>query len=132
MEFLKQHELLYKKARADFKAAKNLFEDFENGDEDLELETILFHLQQCGEKLFKSLLSYNKKHFTKTHDLDSLLQELKNNNIQLLEGMEELLQLSEYAVEGRYAIMHDDLEDTNKFIVILDDFLEFVKQEIGK
>ena len=36
MEFLKQYEILFKKARTDLKVAKNIFEDFEN-------ETASFH-----------------------------------------------------------------------------------------
>ena len=76
MEFLKQYEVLYKKAKADLKAAKILLENFEDGVEELDLETIMFHLQQCAEKLLKSLLAYNKIHFTKTHDIEKLLEEL--------------------------------------------------------
>ena len=57
MEFLKQYEVLFKKAKTDLKAAKILLEKFEEGDEELDLETVMFHLQQCAEKLLKSLLS---------------------------------------------------------------------------
>jgi hypothetical protein len=31
--FLRQYEILYKKARTDLKVAKNILEDFENGDD---------------------------------------------------------------------------------------------------
>ena len=92
----------------------------------------MFHLQQCAEKLLKSLLSYNGIHFTKTHDLEKLLKVLKENNIIVLEESKELVELSEYAVEGRYAIIYDDLEDANKYIKILDKLVEFVKAEINR
>jgi len=36
--FLKQYEILYKKARTDLKVAKNILEDFENGDDELDIE----------------------------------------------------------------------------------------------
>ena len=130
MEFLKQYEILYKKAKTDLKAAKNLLEDFENGDEDLDLETILFHLQQCSEKLFKTILSFNQKHFTKTHDLETLYDVIVESNIFLENDIKELLPLSEYAVEGRYAIIHDDIEDTHNYINILDEFKIFVEKMI--
>lgn len=132
MEFLKQYEVLYKKAKTDLKAAKILLKSFEDGDEELDLETIMFHLQQCAEKLLKSLLSYNKIHFTKTHDIERLLEELKENQISVLNESIELIELSEYAVEGRYAMIHDDLEDANKYIKILEMLIDFVKTEIKK
>ena len=130
MEFLKQYEVLYKKAKADLKAAKILLENFEDGVEELDLETIMFHLQQCAEKLLKSLLAYNKIHFTKTHDIEKLLEELRKNQITTLDESKELIKLSEYAVEGRYAIIHDDLEDANNYIKILEKLSDFVKKQI--
>jgi len=130
MEFLKQYEILYKKARVDLRASKILLEDFEKGDEELDLETIMFHLQQATEKLLKSLLAFNKLHFTKTHDLEKLLNAVNENNIKIIDDIETLLPLSDYAVEGRYAIIHDDLDSADKYIKILDKFIEFVKEEI--
>jgi len=103
VEFLKQYEILFKKARTDLKVAKNLLEDFENGDDDLDLEVILFHLQQSCEKLLKALLAYNKLHFTKTHSLEILITIIKNKNIELISDIECLISLEEYAIEGRYA-----------------------------
>ena len=92
----------------------------------------MFHLQQCSEKLLKALLSYNGIHFTKTHDIEKLLKELKNNDIKILSESEELIELSEYAVEGRYSIIYDDLEDVDNYIEILEKLVEFVKKEINK
>ncbi len=132
MEFMRQYEILHKKARTDLKVAKNLLEDFNNGDDELDLEVIIFHLQQCAEKVLKSILAYNKIHFTKTHNIKVLIDASKDNSIDLIKNIEDLAPLSEYAVEGRYAIIHDDLEDTDKYIEILDKLLEFVKSEISK
>ena len=132
MEFLKQYEILFKKAKTDLKVAKILLKNFKDGDEELDLETIMFHLQQCAEKLLKSLSSYNNKHFTKTHDIERLLEELKQNNIDVLDESENLIELSEYAVEGRYAIIHDDLEDIDGYVETLENLLDFVKMEIQK
>ena len=132
MEFLKQYEIFFKKAKTDLKAAKILLENFEKGDEELDLETIMFHLQQSAEKLLKALLSYNGIHFTKTHDIEKLLKELKDNNIKILSESEELIELSEYGVEGRYSIIYDDLEDADNYIKILEKLVEFVKREINK
>ena len=109
MGFLRQYEILYKKARTDLKVAKNILEDFENGDDELDLEVIMFHLQQSTEKLIKALLAYNRLHFTKTHSIAYLLDAISQNSIEIIENAPKLIPLTEFAVEGRYAIIHDDL-----------------------
>jgi len=81
MEFLKQYEVLYKKAKVDLNSAKILLNSFENGEVELDLEIIMFHLQQCSEKLLKALLSFNKLHFTKTHDLEKFVEFVKKEII---------------------------------------------------
>jgi len=120
MEFLKQYQILLKKAKADLKASKILLIDFEKGDDELDLETIMFHLQQCAEKLLKSILSYNNQHFTKTHDIKILIEAIKENAISTIDEIEDLIPLTDYAVEGRYSILHDDLNDTGKYITLLE------------
>ncbi|MEA2019843.1 MAG: HEPN domain-containing protein [Campylobacterota bacterium] len=130
MAFLKQYEILLKKAKVDLKVSKNLLEDFENGDDELDLDVIMFHLQQSAEKLLKSLLSYSKLHYTKTHDIKSLIDALKDNNIEISIKIELFIPLTDYAVEGRYAIVHDDLSDVDKYIKKLDSLVLFVESKI--
>jgi len=130
-EFLRQYEVFLKKAITDFRAAKNLLRDFEDGEIELDLEIIFFHLQQTGEKLLKSLLSKNKLDFPRSHDLKLLVKILKSNNIEFIENIEELIPLTDYAVEGRYAVMHDDLGEVDKYIEILNKLIEFVKIKIN-
>ena len=65
MEFMRQYQILFHKAKADLKAGKNLLEDIENGDDELDMGAVMFHLQQCAEKLLKTLFSYHQLHFTK-------------------------------------------------------------------
>jgi HEPN domain-containing protein len=72
------------------------------------MEVIFFHLQQCSEKFIKSLLDFYQIKFPRTHDLQSLINLLETHNIEL-DGVEKLLPLSVYAVEGRYAILHIDI-----------------------
>ena len=48
-------------------------------------------------------------------------------NINITKEIETLIPLTYYAVEGRYAIIYDDLGDTDKYIKQLDELLEFVK-----
>jgi len=132
MEFLKQYEILLKKSKSDLKAGRNLLEDFENGDDELDMTVIMFHFQQSAEKLLKSLLAYNKKHFTKTHDIKELISAIKDNNINIIADMEKLIPLTHFAVESRYSIIHDDMEDTEKYIDILEKLSLHVEKTILK
>lgn len=131
MEFIKQYEILFKKARTDLKVAKNILEDFENGDDELDLEVIMFHVQQAVEKLLKSILAYNKQHFSKTHDISNLIFSCNENKVALINNVEMLIPLSDYAVEGRYAVIHDDISDVDGYIKIVDNLLIFVEEAIN-
>lgn len=130
IKFLKQYEILFKKAKVDLHTAKILLISFDNGDIELELEVIFFHLQQCAEKLMKTILDFNNIKFPHTHDLKNLINLLNKNKINTILEIKSLELLTEYAVEGRYAVIHDDLEDTDKYIKILNKLLEFVKKAI--
>jgi len=131
MEFIKQYFVLLKKAKIDLKVSKNLLEYFENGDDELDLEVIMFHLQQCSEKSLKALLAYNHLHFTKTHDIEKLINALDDNNISILNNIKSLISLGEYAVERRYAIVHDDMENAQQYIDYLEKLVLYVDDAIS-
>ena len=40
--------------------------------------------------------------------------------------------LKQYEVEGRYAIIHDDLDDVDRYIKILEELLIVVKEKISE
>jgi len=128
-KFLRQYEILFKKAVVDLNSAKVIWISFEQGNIELDIEVIFFHLQQCSEKLIKSLLDFNQIKFPRTHDLQSLINLLEDNEIEL-DGVNELLPLSVYAVEGRYAILHDDLDDVDRYIEIVEGLLKSVESII--
>ena len=128
-KFLRQYEILFKKAKVDFNASKILLKSFENGDIELELEVIFFHFQQCAEKLIKTILDYNNIKFPHNHNIRELIK-IANDNDIVIDNIDDLSQLTQYAVEGRYAVIHDDLDDADKYIELLNDFLEFVQKEV--
>lgn len=130
-KLIRQYEILFRKAAADLGAAKLLLFHL-NREKLIDIEIVLFHLQQSSEKLIKSILAYNNVHITKTHDIDSLIRTAKENTIILPEYINLLSPLSEYAVEGRYSIFHNDIEDAEKYIKILDELSLFAQQIISQ
>ena len=131
-KFLKTYELLYKKAMVDLNTAKVVLESFENGNLDLDLEVIFFHFQQCAEKIIKSYLDFKSIKFPHTHDLKNLLDLLEENNLLFIEeeDIDLVILLTQYAVEGRYSVIHDDLDDTDKYIALLEKLSKGVKNKM--
>jgi len=119
VSFLNHYEILFNKAKADLFAADVLYARFNEGNSELDLEVICFHLQQCAEKLIKAVLSKKQINYPKIHDLETLLTILNINDIDLKPDRNLLIELSDYAVEGRYAIMHDDLENIQNIFILL-------------
>ena len=62
-----------------------------------------FHCQQCAEKYIKSVLVFYDLPFSRTHDLEFLLDILQNATIVFpLEVRNVAIYLTDYAVEVRY------------------------------
>lgn len=129
-KFLKQYEIFYKKAVIDFNMATIALKEFEKGEIVLDLEAICFHLQQCTEKLIKAVLDFNQIKFSRTHDLSLLIKYLDDNNIDTLPKVKDLIPLSDFAVEGRYSMIVDDLDEVDSYFKILDNLLELAKSEL--
>jgi len=129
-DFKNYQSLLLHKATVDFNASKKLLELFEKDDIELDLELIFFHMQQSVEKLLKALLTLHKIPYTKTHDIEQISTLLQNNNITLVENIEQFNSLTNYAVEGRYAMIHDDIEDAHSYITEIKKLLNFVREQI--
>lgn len=119
--FLNQYEILFNKAKADLSAANVLYARLLEGNSELDLEVICFHLQQSAEKLMKAVLSKNKIYYPKIHDLETLINLLSENSITYETDRELLIELSDYAVEGRYAIMYEELDNIKDIFILLSD-----------
>jgi len=118
-KFLNQYEILFLKAKEDLAAGLYLLDGFENHNLEVNIEIVFFHFQQCAEKFLKSLLDFHGVQFPRTHDLEALIQLMNLNQISVTAPIEKLLPLNDYAVEGRYAILHDDLADSESYGNIL-------------
>lgn len=109
--FVKYYEILLKKAGVDLRSATILYNNFQNGNSALDIEVILFHLQQAAEKCLKAVLSFHQINYQKVHDLEVLVNLITDNKIPLQINSTQLIDLSDFAVEGRYSVIHDDLVD---------------------
>jgi len=83
VSFLNQYEILFNKAKADLSAANVLYARYNEGNSELDLEVICFHLQQCAEKLLKAVLSKKQIYYPNIHDLETLLTIIKDNSLDL-------------------------------------------------
>lgn len=99
-------------------------------DNEIAAEIIYFHLQQAVEKLLKALLDANDVTFKKTHDLYELVDLSMENSMPLPDFVDTLCELTPYAVEARYSILLDDLQNAMEMLEKADRFFEFVKQSI--
>jgi len=118
------------KAIIDFNSGKALYKLFENNEINIDIEKVYFDFQQSVEKSLKSLLTHMQVGIEKTHDINQLVKLCKNNNIQLLDDMEILIDLTDYAVEGRYGIICDDLNDTENYIKNISLLIELTKKQL--
>lgn len=128
-KFPRQHELMYQKATSDLALATYALAI---DDAEIDVEIIFFHLQQAAEKYLKALLSFHGIHYEKIHDIRRLIEICQANSIELPNQTEKLVDLNPFAVEGRYAVIADDLYDTQIFIDRLREMKAYVAARIGK
>ena len=129
--FVKYYEILLKKAAVDLRSATILYNDFQNGNSALDIEVILFHLQQAAEKCLKAVLSFHQINYQKVHDLEVLVNLITDNKIPLQINSTQLIDLSDFAVEGRYSVIHDDLVDAEKYFMEINQLYQQVSNLIS-
>jgi len=113
-------DLFLYKAIIDLNSAKYLLDGFYKDNVEIDIEKIYFELQQSAEKAFKSLLSKHGIKFPKSHDIEQLIRICEEESIPLFQNIEKLIELSDYAVEGRYSIISDDLNNSEIFIRLVE------------
>lgn len=125
MDKLRQYEIFLKKAKGDYKIAEK-----NANDPEIDTEIIYFHLQQCVEKLLKSLLSLNNVDFPRIHDLEELVEILKDNGIELPDYVDDFTKLTDFAVEFRYDFIIEEFSPPDNYLSVLKDFINFVEEEV--
>lgn len=116
------------KAIIDLNSAKYLLNGFNEDNIEIDIDKIYFELQQSAEKTLKSILSKHSITFPKSHDIEQLIDLCVSNNISLVDDVERLIELSDYAVEGRYSIISDDINNSDDFIGLIEALIECSKK----
>jgi len=129
-EIKNSSDLLLYKAIIDFNSAKALMNLFDRGEIEIDIEKIYFDLQQSTEKAIKAILSKHGIRYKRIHDIEELIAICNDNNIQLIEDIDTLIDLTDYAVEGRYDIICDDIEDSYIYFELVERLIEVIKQDI--
>jgi HEPN domain-containing protein len=121
-------DMFFYKAIVDLNSGKHLLKAFNEDKIEIDIEKIYFELQQSAEKLLKSLLSRDGIRFPRSHDIEQIIELCEENGISLVEDIEYLVELNDYAVEGRYSIIHDDINEADRYIAILERLIEFIEK----
>jgi HEPN domain-containing protein len=117
------------KAIVDLNSGKYLLNAFNSNEIEIDIEKIYFELQQSAEKLLKSILSRDGINFPKSHDIERIIELCEENGIALVDDIELLIELNDYAVDGRYSIIHDDINEADRYIVILEKLIELIENK---
>ena len=115
------------KAIVDLNSAKCLLAAFDNNEIEIDVEKIYFELQQSAEKILKSLLSRQNTIFPKCHDIGFLIDLCLETNIKLSDNVSILVELSDYTVDGRYSMIHDDINESEKYIITIENLIGIAK-----
>ena len=115
-EISNSSDMFLYKANIDLNTAQYLLDAYNQDKINIDIEKIYFELQQCSEKCLKSLLSKYSIRIPKIHDLEELIELCIDNDIELIENISSLVQLNDYTVDGRYSIIHDDIDDSENYI----------------
>lgn len=113
-------------AEEDFTASKALFRHRKPL-----LSGTCFHAQQSAEKYLKALLIFKDKDFPKTHDLPALNTMCNNAGIITGLDLQQLVDLTEYAVRRRYPGNQPDHSEAKEAIQIAGTVRRFARSFLG-
>ena len=97
MSDLKEAAHLLRMARKDVQAMRALA-----SPETVDIETFGFHAQQAVEKAFKAWLAYQGVLYPRIHDLDRLLDLLREHGVSVPATFDGLSALTDFGVAFRY------------------------------
>jgi HEPN domain-containing protein len=109
-------------AEEDYSAAKSLL-----GLKKPLLGAVCFHAQQCAEKYLKALLILKDVDFPKTHDLPTLNTLCGQTGILTGFDLQQLADLTRYAVQARYPGSQPTREEAKEALEIAKNVRRFAR-----
>jgi len=116
-----------KKAEGDFISAQREYRARKHPNYD----SACFHAQQCVEKYLKARLIEAELPFTKTHDLTYLASLLSSVEPFLSAYLQELRELTDYAVEFRYPGEFAEKSEAKDAIKTCKEIRKLIRQRLG-
>jgi len=90
-----------------------------------------FHAQQAVEKCLKSVLAVHEIEFRKTHDLDELINLLELNSLELPPFVDQLDDLTPYAVAFRYDLFETLELDRERVLILVQSVRAWCEAHLG-
>lgn len=94
-------------------------------------DAVCFHAQQCIEKYLKAILVEKKISFSKTHDLEYLLDSILPVYPTMEAARSDLQLLTQYAVQYRYPGESADMEEAIDTVKVLNRVRKELRHLIG-
>lgn len=82
-------------------------------------EDLCFNAQQAAEKAIKAVLQFNQIPFRFTHDLEELITTLSKHQVPFPKELNDVVTLTEYAVETRYPGVYEQVTEDEYQIAIM-------------
>lgn len=98
---------------------------------DIDDESVGFHAQQTVEKCLKAILAKYQIEFRKTHDLFELLSLIRSQRLPEPPFVENLSDLTPFAVLLRYDFMEFEGLDRSQAKEIVEAILEWTRVQVG-
>jgi HEPN domain-containing protein len=97
-------------------------------------EQICFHAQQAIEKCIKAILIHRGSSVPKSHDIEILLDLLRQGECELPSWTDELPEVNPYAVEARYPGDWDEIRpgDRDRALGLAAQTVEWTRETIGE
>ncbi|RLD04374.1 MAG: DNA-binding protein [Chloroflexi bacterium] len=116
-----------KKAEGDFISAQREYRARKHPNYD----SACFHAQQCVEKYLKARLVEAEAPFSKTHDLTYLVSLLSSVEPFLSAYLQQLRELTDYAVEFRYPGESAEKEEAKSAVKTCKEIRKLMRQRLG-
>jgi HEPN domain-containing protein len=117
--------LLLEKAKQDVEATRELADSRRVAD-----EIVGFHAQQAIEKALKAVLTRQGLEFRFTHDLITLLEQVKAAGLAPPTDVEEVEDLTAFAVQFRYSLYDDEPLDRSAALDVAQQYIDWADEII--